>query len=332
VNGFAWSKNAWWIHLWWISTISTIASLRFNPDTVKFEWFGFSQKLGWIPFTGVELLQVAPWFQWKAFVIGNIAGNKAYNTAYNKISDSFDTISFSTLLTSIRRRIVELSRWYDKENRKLDYEIIENEDYTVPISWWDYGMQGNIRSRIVIWADIIINGTILEDLDKPLSLITLKSPSGSWGNIYITGDLWGQAIPDQIHASLIAEWAIISWMKNVFWANYFIDIWPLSIPTNQLYINGTVISRNTIGWAARSPSICPVLTNICTPEIAKRYDFNYFRNFVPASEFTSSGMTYNLTHRAYTKTPRLDTHWLIIEYDPRILSDPPPWLDLYNIN
>lgn len=321
VAGYAWSHTAWWIHLGGDGSIDAISDLRYDPDTRYMNGFAYSQGVGWIPLEGIQLVEVNRGFQWRAYVIGNISGKRTYDTAYNSITDSFDTKSFSAFLNTIRKRVIELGRWYSDSNTTLNYKILYNTDYIVPDSGWE---SNNIRSYIVIWGDIIIEGAILQNPSYPVALIALKWPGWVGGNIYIKDDI-GWALPDTIYASLIAEWAVISGEKNSITGlpDFYIDHSLLNVPVNQLYVNGTIISRNTIGWAARGTPVCPVFVDNCNPLLARRFDFNHFRNFVAGSAL------YNLTHRAYTKVPYLDGYSFVAEYDSRMLIDPPPGLDLY---
>ncbi len=126
----------------------------------------------------------------------------------------------------------------------------------------------------------------------------------------------------KISANLIAERSIYSAgvandTKSLYYtrkSSVFLDL-----PQNQLYIYGSVLSHNTIGGGTRDGSaICPYTqTDIyggCTYDTAIPYDWNYFRAYRnPGS-----------TTRAYTKTPLLDAYSVVIEYDSRVLSDPPP--------
>ena len=81
----------------------------------------------------------------------------------------------------------------------------------------------------------------------------------------------------------------------------------------QLYIQGSLVSRNTIGGASvsRTQVVCPYNAT-CTYESAIRYDLNYFR------AYDKEAWT-----RAYTNNS-LDDYSVIIEYDSRVVSNPPP--------
>ena len=53
------------------------------------------------------------------------------------------------------------------------------------------------------------------------------------------------------------------------------------LPINQLYINGSIISRNTIGGSQKKPLSCPYIidNSDCIKNTAAIYDWNYFRTY-----------------------------------------------------
>ncbi len=85
--------------------------------------------------------------------------------------------------------------------------------------------------------------------------------------------------------------------------------------SNQLYIFGTLISGNTVGTSAQSTSeICPDFLgkNNCTPEQRKQYDLNFLRT--GPTSFAS----------AISSEPDLNVYPVVIRYNPKLTSDPPP--------
>ncbi len=144
------------------------------------------------------------------------------------------------------------------------------------------------RSIIVIWADVTINQNITKK-GRPLSIIVLTDKNGSGGNIHIA-----DAVTD-IEASLFSEHSIFS------------------SGSNQLYIHGSLISANTTGDTVAK--LCPYYVSPCVdPE---KYDLEKIRpTFDPLISIKSSSPTA-IIHPWVA---------LIIEYDGRMLSDPPPGL------
>lgn len=87
--------------------------------------------------------------------------------------------------------------------------------------------------------------------------------------------------------------------------------------TNQLYIIGSIMSRNTIGGSVQATApVCPY-DIACDNTTAIRYDLNYFRSY-------ASGST---SERAFT-TDKWDDFSVIIEMDPRFISAPPPGFEM----
>jgi hypothetical protein len=147
---------------------------------------------------------------------------------------------------------------------------------------------------IVEW-DIYINTDIWPPTpQKPKVLIALKNPStGAGGNIYIKDTV------KDITASLIADGSIFGWDGTAIKPEW----------VNQLYIRGSIMSNNTIGWAWLSR--CPRNTTTCTPTTAINYDFEKIRKL-------DTGAGWSTTSNA----PDASTSF-IIEHDPRLVQDSP---------
>lgn len=95
-------------------------------------------------------------------------------------------------------------------------------------------------------------------------IIVLKDDTGVGGNIYITKDV------KNIAAVLYADKSIISGNGT----SYYSDA---QTATGQLFIEGSIISDNTIGGASMTPLKCPYNVTGCNDIVAKRYDLNFFR-------------------------------------------------------
>lgn len=81
------------------------------------------------------------------------------------------------------------------------------------------------------------------------------------------------------------------------------------------------MSNNTLGGASRTPLECPYFDNtVCTPSRAQSYDLEYWR-----SDYLRLVNKLGYTALSPTALRYTDTA-LIIEYDSRIISDPPPTL------
>jgi hypothetical protein len=233
------------------------------------------------------------------------------------------TQSFGTsLFQNLRIRILGQTRtdgWYGGiqvgTTSKTDYFnqirknvaiLTRNRDNYSQADYTYTGGQNNIfdhdfdtkRTVIVEGEDVVINRNIPLQ-DRPLAIIVLKDQTtGSGGMIRIATGV------TDIHATLIAEDTI------------------RGTGSAQLYIHGSIISNNTLGGASKTPRECPYFDNAsCTLAKAKRYDLEYLRD-------TYTNIQANWATGA-TAAKYRDTS-IIIEYDPRILSDPPPGLEMQN--
>ncbi len=149
------------------------------------------------------------------------------------------------------------------------------------------------RTLIVIGGDIHITENIAKR-PHPLALIALTDEAGNGGDIIIDPSV------TNIDTSLFAEHGITS------------------SGTSQFAILGSLISANTVGWASTTPETCASFISVCSPVLAAKYDLEKLRpDFDKDTSTKASG-------------PTASTHpWVatIIEYDGRILSDPPPVLE-----
>ena len=159
-------------------------------------------------------------------------------------------------------------------------------------------MMSSHRTLIVEGNDIYIDQNI--DLQNhPLAIVALKNPvDGSWGTIHIS-----RGVTD-IYATLIGESVLTS------------------TGNNQLYIQGTVVSNTTLGGASKATPECPYFVNLpCTLDRAREYDLEYMR-----SDYLDLPSTVWHTAVAPTAVKYKDSA-VIIDYDSRIQSDPPPGLE-----
>jgi hypothetical protein len=158
-----------------------------------------------------------------------------------------------------------------------------------------HGFQVNAASAswqiyIVEW-DIYIDGDIWPPVTpKPKVLIALKNPNtGAGGNIYIKDTV------KNIAASLIADGSIFGWDGTAIKPEWI----------NQLYIRGSIMSNNTVGW--KWLNRCPKWITPCNnPEY---YDFEQMRKYPDGGWAASSNITESAS--------------FVIEHDPRLVQDSP---------
>ena len=131
--------------------------------------------------------------------------------------------------------------------------------------------------------------TIMSDIIERESIVAIIALTDSGGN---GGNIIIDPSVSDIHAILLAE-KIVS-----------------SAGSNQLYIHGSVISHNTT-----SDSVCPYYVSPCVnPEL---YNLENLRK-----DFSITPGT--LSSSLEGKYPTIP---LVIEYDGRVMTDPPPILD-----
>jgi hypothetical protein len=237
-------------------------------------------------------------------ILGAIGGRATYDSVYS-VGSKFDSSLFATILNQMRKNVALLTR---NVSLSSSPKIVNNTLFvqgTKKYSDLALDFPGNTDSLIIIWGDLIINNDIWNTSSKPKGIIVIKNEAGDGGNIYISGSV------KRIQSSIFTEWSVFSGDSSTTIYNTT-EASLASLPSTQLYIEGSLISRNTILGG---------LTGICTYNIdctasadtAYRYDLNYFRNFQSGS----------IADRAYPDNS-LDAYSLIIERDPRISDTPPP--------
>lgn len=160
-------------------------------------------------------------------------------------------------------------------------------------------LSSNLLSVVTVGGNITITGNIINGGDQPYALVALQDSEGQGGEIHIhTG------VTD-IHATLVAERGILG-NGTSSW---------------QLYILGSLISRNTLSGSLVSPLQCPyfISKSECDWPNAEKYDLWKLRLFPPNPDFLSQSKS-----QAYRDNSGSS---LIIEYDPRIITNPPPGLE-----
>jgi hypothetical protein len=185
------------------------------------------------------------------------------------------------------------------------------------------------------------------NLASGLALVALKNANGEGGKIYIDPAV------TNIASFLYADGAVLGYDG----VDELSQTTSVSVLKNQLYIYGSVIAANTIGWSAAATPICPAYyaDATCTREIAQKFDLNYLRRYflidantvwwtagilVPNgwAKIIGGGVCNNLTGNCtsvsglaskFTNTTQdLAKYPLIIEYDPNILKNPPPLISI----
>ncbi len=333
VHGCAWNQNAGWMILSGSSVWATYTWVYYNPQTALIEWFAWSRGLWWIPFyadmgtpitptaqTGIVANALGINFIGKIAIIGNIAGTRIYESAYQTVANIFSTTKHAEIMNSVHKNVTLLSRNIDDvtladETSAFDFMVVKTSDFI-----FDFGRAWptNKRTVVTVWQDIILDQ---EDINpNPESfptraLIALKDYNGSGWNILVTDKV------KRVFAFIYAEGSLFSWEKSSTWAIVpYVNSGSWNIPNNQLYIQWMLISKNTVGWAQQTPSVCPVVVNDCIPGIAEIYDLDFFRTY-DVNDVVQKSVPSTIND------PRLNLSTMVIKYDSSVASDPPPGLN-----
>jgi hypothetical protein len=194
----------------------------------------------------------------------------------------------STFIDTIRKNISMMSR------NRTHYDdvpyVVMNGNLTV--TGWTFDIK---RTIIVIWGDISIASNITKK-PETTALIALADSLGNGWSIIIAPSV------TDVNTSLIAEHGVTSSGEN------------------QLYIYGSLIASNTFGDAAAR--ICPYhVVTTCTLLEARKWDFAEMRSGFEALSDKIGHRSLSSRALEYPDTP------MIIEYDARVSSSPPPGLE-----
>ena len=329
-SGFAWSDAAGWM---------TLSGTEYYPDTATLSGWLWSDTLGWTSLNTIAA-NVGLGFVGRVAVLWTVAGNNIYslNIQNYQAGAKFEISNISNVLNDVRKKLSLTLRnvWINNLNtvapigattpnilnQSIYYTHTGSSEFIVAYSYLESSLNTptSPRSLVVIGGDIFIDtGITFPDNTPPHAIVAMKNDAWKWGNIYIRGDV------TKIHSSLIAEGSLYSARRLAgAWVFYNADHTSItSLPNYQLYVKWSIVSHNTIGWAwLSSAPKCPYTESACTYEQSLRYDMNYFRDFQTWAIVAPDTVA---NHRGYPVTEYNDKS-IVIEYDGRITSDPPPLL------
>ncbi|MBX9809184.1 hypothetical protein K2X92_02220 [Candidatus Gracilibacteria bacterium] len=218
----------------------------------------------------------------------DILGANAATQRLQILGQNADTLNIGSrtrvdAINMIRAKVSVLSR--NRTNYDDSDIFIIKGDYTIDASSTLFSGEPSKKPKRSV---VVIGGDLTIDTnigieDYPLALVALSDMNNQGGNIHIKGTV------TDIHSALIAEHAVVSDVSN-----------------SQLYIHGSVISANTPKELA--PSTCPFFA----PSGCNTSDYdlpNMRAGYIAPTNSSMSGASY--------------LHPLIIESDPRLISDPP---------
>ena len=337
------------IDLWTVSGTASgiycgeiqLDGVSYDPNSKKLTWAWWNHGIGRVPFGTTTTLitwgsivndTISEWFQWRVKVLGNIGGNSSFDTFYT-LGARLNTSLMNDTLQRIRKNVAIITRnippGYANSfatntpqalgnkiiytNTTSTYQVLTYS--TIPTSF----PTDSIDSLIVIGGDLIIDRDIYEPVVKknPKGIIVLKNEAWAGGNIIVTNAV------KKIESSIFTEGTLYSGnSRSDLYNDSIAEI--ASLGENQLYIHGSLISRNTIGGSFTTPSPTCVYgetTATCTPEWSIQYDLNYFRQTPPNRTIVAPAPS---TRGYGDDITNFDNYSLIIEIDPRLAVTPPP--------
>jgi hypothetical protein len=261
-------------------------------------------------------------------ILGQASWNEIYQTLSAMPQPKTTTLSRIDIINAIKKDAAILTRNVDFAG-DIDYDIANTNIrvYKWNLSLSDPSVTLRDKQTLLVFGNITLGtGFVVSNLsDPPRVIIALKNEGdtnpGTSGNIFIRSDA------SRIDASLIAEGSVISWDYSSGNPEYYVDD-PTATGTlnRQLYIYGSVFSQNTIGWAAKDGDpTCPkfVPTANCTGFTPLFYDLEHFRYYRYDSTPAYPASLARWATRMSTEDKKSS---LIIEYDSRLVLDPPPGL------
>jgi hypothetical protein len=347
LSGYAWSESAGWIDF---------SEATYHLSNTSFSGYAWNDGIGWIDMAGASLDMTSSGAIGKVKIVGNLGGNRIYNTTYD-LNGKISPATTTKIVNEVRKNVSLVTRNLpaNKVNTELVTHNVFRNSATVSIgnklvfdntgttvARVDYtsnvmtrmvnggSLEEPIYSVIAIGADIYIDDSVVPQVDgHPRVMIALKNDAGKGGNIYIKGGV------TRILSSLVAEGSLYS--AEFAWTtpNIYNDDESLGgksrIPNRQLYIYGSLISNNTIWWYSGDNggiNYCPYDITPCSNNVSLTYDYNHFRDF-QKSKPEPEKVLLRWYQPLWTPAPsnKYDDYSMVIEHDPRVISDPPPGLE-----
>lgn len=299
-----WKESYWWTSFTkWDLAYVKVLWLTYN------KW-KYSETIEWQKWTDVKMLN---WSITKSSLKKDMRA-KAYNF--------IKSVKTPTISTWDTPQINDLSNFSNTTNTTHGWVNLSKN--TVLYYWWLPTWNKNVllwdwtnltvswkKTIIVSWWNLYIKSNILlSSTSDILWIIVLKDSKWNYWNVYIDPSV------TQIKANIYTDKSLISynWTDELDWSTTFTQL------KNQLYIYGSVFSENTIWWSRASTPVCPyyVAKASCDLDTAQKYDLNYLRRYYLKSDWNPAWWVTPV------KTWSLKQYPLIIEYNPKLQTTPPP--------
>lgn len=275
----------------------------------------------------------------------NVSGNMSFNEISEEIRKNVAEITRNETAGTLNATITNWATGNQINNGKTLYYEDNNSDTVVDnliISGDNTNCPPNLTpcfkiddsqgSIIIIGGDVYIKSNIVySGNDKgSFGLIVIKDNNGKGGNIYVDPAV------TNIAGGYYAEGAMMSAQDSgsdgIQESEVFDGFTDKGALKNQLFIKGTLISRNTIGGSRQtipeypegySQSSCT--TGSDAQKCAERFDLNYVRNFATSgSTVLNGGVRAVGTDGSETTSDSA----FVIKYDPRIQTNIPPGFEM----
>jgi hypothetical protein len=212
--------------------------------------------------------------QWVS-VFDGIAKSQVRDALLQSVSLAVRNISKSSIGTSVTSLTslptgLTASWWIIRQSADRSIMYIEWNGQTIDLNMSAIDW---VRTLFLKWVNLYIKQDMYYTNNKSiLGVYIAKNMNNVWWNLYIdpsvTNIIWAYAL----------EWAMQSYngVNVLTFSNSNI-----ATLKNQLYLYGTLLSENTLGWSRAAVPKCPSLLNIptCTQDEAQKYDLNYIRRY-----------------------------------------------------
>lgn len=305
--------------------------------------------------------------------VGSNISNEIYTNQYQTWVNIFGGINRSTYKNSIRKSI-----WLALRNvPKQQAWVALNSLTSLP---WGSGIRGSYIEKDSTTSILLLEGNG-ETVEFNLSEIRwVRTIVLRWVNLYLRQDMYypdkksilgvyiekwdtwqgGNLYIDPSITNIVGTYVLDGAVSSYEFGALLDGNTSVNRLKNQLYIYGSIMSENTLGWSRMNPVQCPTLLNIasCTLSIAQTYDLNYLRRYylidstlisptdiwkkTPFSTakiigwgtctpaWVCSWWNPNLPQKFTSTSHDLAAYPVIIEYNPLIKSIQPIWFEWIN--
>jgi len=200
-------------------------------------------------------------------------------------------------------------------------------------------LSGDQRTILIHGGNLYINSNVVyaPGQQSSFGILVIKNDNGDTNPLNDGGNVYISPRVTNIATSIYTEGPIASLDSagNLILQHTISNINEIR---SQLYWQGSIISMNTIGGSDRLPPECPVeMEEACLifmngngasyRAFTRLFDLNYVRTFFPGFGGTRAGRNADGSDNPLLPDPPdgiANNHTVIIKYDSRVKSNPPP--------